>query len=417
MALEGKRVLFISYNGMLDALGQSQVIPYLRELSKRGVRFTLLSFERAAAFTGEGPVRREQLRQQLAGDNIEWRYLRYHQTPSLPATIYDVMVGVRAARKIVREQGIELVHARSHIPATMALALKRSFGIKMIFDVRGLLADEYVDAGHWREGSIPYRLTKAAERRAFAAADGVVTLTKIVWPIIEQWEGLRGRANVIHEVVPCCADLELFKFNAGDRERRRRELGISDRFVIVYSGSIDGWYLTESMADFFAAVSKRRPDAYFLWLTPAKHERVRALMEERGISNSDYAVISVGSAEVPSYLSASDAGVAFIRACLSKLASSPTKYAEYLACGLPLIMNSGIGDSNALVREEGVGVLLTDFNEAEYARAGCEIENFVRDAPATRARTREVAERLFDVRKVGVERYAQLYARVLQSET
>ena len=54
MALEGRRVLFISYNGMLDPLGQSQVLPYLRELAKRGVRFTLLSFERPKAFTAEG---------------------------------------------------------------------------------------------------------------------------------------------------------------------------------------------------------------------------------------------------------------------------------------------------------------------------------------------------------------------------
>ena len=54
MTLEGRRALFISYNGMLDPLGQSQVIPYLRELANRGVRFTLLSFERAGAFTSEG---------------------------------------------------------------------------------------------------------------------------------------------------------------------------------------------------------------------------------------------------------------------------------------------------------------------------------------------------------------------------
>ena len=54
MGLDGRRVLFISYNGMLDPLGQSQVIPYLRELAKRGVRFTLLSFERPDAFAPEG---------------------------------------------------------------------------------------------------------------------------------------------------------------------------------------------------------------------------------------------------------------------------------------------------------------------------------------------------------------------------
>src|SRR5687768_7432269 len=36
----------------------------------------------------------------------------------------------------------------------------------------------------------------------------------------------------------------------------------------------------------------------------------------------------------PSYLSAADAGLSFIKSCFSKIASSPTKNAEYLACGL-----------------------------------------------------------------------------------
>src|SRR6266700_393421 len=88
-SLEGRRAMFISYNGMLDPLGQSQVIPYLRELSRRGVRFTLLSFERAIAFGPDGPARCAELREQLAQDGIEWHWLRYHQTPSLPATMFD----------------------------------------------------------------------------------------------------------------------------------------------------------------------------------------------------------------------------------------------------------------------------------------------------------------------------------------
>jgi hypothetical protein len=54
MALSNRRVLYISYNGMLDPLGQSQVIPYLKELSRAGVQFTLLSFERPHAFTPAG---------------------------------------------------------------------------------------------------------------------------------------------------------------------------------------------------------------------------------------------------------------------------------------------------------------------------------------------------------------------------
>ena len=85
-----RRVLFISYNGMLEPLGQTQVLPYLRELAKRGVKFTLLSFERDKAFTVEGQRACDELKRELAEQGIEWHWLRYHQRPSLPATAYDV---------------------------------------------------------------------------------------------------------------------------------------------------------------------------------------------------------------------------------------------------------------------------------------------------------------------------------------
>ena len=414
MDLDGKRVLFISYNGMLDPLGQSQVIPYLRELARAGVRFTLLSFERRAAFGTEGRNRCAELKRQLAEVGIEWHWLRYHQKPSLPATMYDVANGVRLAKKLVRRNRIELIHARSHIPATIALALKRRFGTAMIFDVRGLMADEYVDAEHWRKGSLPYRITKAMERRALSAADGIVTLTERIWPIINQLDGMLDR-RVVHEVVPCCADLDLFSFSQDDRDRRRQELGVNDRFVLVYSGSIDGWYLTENMADFFVALRKRNPRAYFLWLTPARHERVRALMRAIGVSEADYGLIAAAPSDVPSYLSASDAGLAFIKPCFSKLASSPTKYAEYLGCGLPLVINAGIGDSDTLVTREEVGALVSDFSELEYVNAATIVAQLANHAEQTRNRTREVAERLFDVRRVGRERYSRMYDKVLAS--
>ncbi len=406
--LEGRRVLFISYNGMLDPLGQTQVIPYLRELAKRGVEFTLLSFERAGAFEGEGVRKRDELKRELSEQGIEWHWLRYHQRPSVPATIYDVIAGIRKAKSLVRRNRIGMVHARSHIPATIALALKRSLGTKMIFDLRGLMAEEYVDAEHWRKDSVPYRITKAAERRIFQETDAVVTLTERIWPIIKEWEGLRGR-RVHHEVIPCCVDLSLFKFSDEERARRRAELGLGEKFTIVYSGSLDGWYLTEKMAEFFAAFMRRRPDAHLVWLTNGSHDRVKELMKSRNVDQ--FSVLSVPARLVPSYLSAADAGLSFIKRCVSKLASSPTKNAEYLACGLPLIINAGIGDSDALIHDWKAGALLEEFSDDEYARIGSLIETMAAQTGA-RENARAVAERVFDLQTVGVERYAALYERV-----
>ena len=87
MTLNSARVLYISYNGMLDPLGQSQVIPYLKELNQRGVEFTLLSFERPEALA-KHETEIERMRSDLAASGIDWHWLRYHKTPSLPATTY-----------------------------------------------------------------------------------------------------------------------------------------------------------------------------------------------------------------------------------------------------------------------------------------------------------------------------------------
>src|ERR1700730_19219690 len=120
MTLSNRRVLYISYNGMLDPLGQSQVIPYLKELNGAGVNFTLLSFERLPAYTQEGRKRSRELRGELAASGIDWHWLRYHKTPSLPATSYDVLAGIRYGSRLVRRKQIEMGHARRHIPGTIA---------------------------------------------------------------------------------------------------------------------------------------------------------------------------------------------------------------------------------------------------------------------------------------------------------
>src|SRR5215831_2504611 len=414
MTAANKQVLYISYNGMLQPLGQSQVIPYLKGIARSGYQFTLLSFERDEAYTDSGRALCAGMKQELAAANIDWHWLRYHKRPSLPATGYDVWAGISFCKRLARQKPFAMVHARSHIPATIAVQLKKHTGAKMIFDIRGLMADEYIDAGHWRQGSTAYRITKRFEREAMRHADGVVTLTEKIWPIISEWDALRGRA-VAHEVIPCCADLQRFKFDSHFRQEIRRSLGVESRFVVVYSGSIDGWYMTEEMADFFGVLRRRQPNAFFLWLTQSNRQRLEELMRARGIDAGDYGIVASAPRDVPGYLTAADAGLAFIKPCFSKLASSPTKYAEYLGCGLPLIINAGVGDSEGLITEHRAGVLINEFTEAEYERAIEQLPALAGAPAETRAGMRLVAEQLFDLARVGVPDYVRLYERVLAS--
>jgi len=412
MSLAGKRVLYISYNGMLDPLGQSQVIPYLKELSQLGVQFTLLSFEREQSYGIDGQHRCKTLNEELSQFGIKWHHLRYHQRPSIPATAFDVAAGIRFASRLVRRDKIDLVHARAHIPAIIALVLKRRFGIKMIFDVRGLMAEEYVDAGHWQAGSVAARITKNMEARVLRATDGIVTLTDALWEVMRDWRHLNGR-SVAHETIPCCIDQELFRYDPQARETRRVELGISDRPVLVYSGSIGGWYMTDEMAALFAVLKQQCTNAFFLWLTTGAPKIVEDAMTKSRIGPADYAVRRVSNREVSSFLSAADIGIAFYRPGVSRLGTSPVKISEYLSCGLPVVINSGIGDTDDLIRREEVGVLVSDFNEDDYADAASAVVNSLERGEAIRQRVRAAAEKHFDLRGVGIERYERLYEGLL----
>jgi glycosyltransferase involved in cell wall biosynthesis len=120
----------------------------------------------------------------------------------------------------------------------------------------------------------------------------------------------------------------------------------------------------------------------------------------------------VTPAQVPRYLHAADIAISFIKPCYSKQSSSPTKIAEYLASGLPLVCNAGVGDLDKLIEANGAGVLLHDFNRAAYLKALEQIDA-MRAEKNLAARLREVARQEFDLVKVGRVRYRRLYERLL----
>ena len=103
------RVLYVSYDGMTDPLGRSQVLPYLVGLAAKGHRLTLLSCEKPAVLESE----RIQVRELCAAAGIEWHPLIYRNRPPVLSTLLDLAAMNRAAAALPRERKFELVHCRS----------------------------------------------------------------------------------------------------------------------------------------------------------------------------------------------------------------------------------------------------------------------------------------------------------------
>jgi len=163
--------------------------------------------------------------------------------------------------------------------------------------------------------------------------------------------------------------------------------------------------MTDEMVDLFVFARELRRDAFAMILTQRDKEEIEKRLTARGFAATDFYVDSVRPADVPSYLGAADAAVSFIKACYSKQSSSPTKMAEYLAGGLPIIANTGVGDVDALLSSYKVGILLDDFTESGIKRA---LEQ-VSELGDIRERCKETARSVFDLSVVAGVRYRRLY--------
>ncbi|HEX8070876.1 MAG TPA: glycosyltransferase [Pyrinomonadaceae bacterium] len=410
-SLASASTLYICYFGVREPLVQTQVVPYLRQLTAAGVRAHLLTFEPQPV--AQWPTdERDAVRARLAAQGIGWHALTYHKRPTLPATLYDIARGAQFARRLIRRERLDIIHARSHVAAAMGALAKRGTRARLLFDIRGFMPEEYTDAGVWPAGGHLYKLAKAAERRLLAAADGYVVLTEKARQILFPDAAQNGRARPV-EVIPCCVDLAHFRGReAAARAEVRRELGVAARRVLVYVGSLGGWYLTDEMADLLAAAHRADPATFALILTQSPPAMITERLAARGLGPEDYLVRRVSPAEMPRYLSAADAALSFIKPCYSKLSSSPTKMAEYLAAGLPVICNAGVGDVDELIETDRVGVLLREFDEASYRAALAELAELERD-PDLRARCRRSADARLDLTRIGGPRYRRLYERLL----
>lgn len=250
------KALYICYFGLREPLVQTQVLPYLRGLAAGGIEITLLTFEpggKGSWTEGEETEAREA----LAREGIGWTSLRYHGRPSLPATLWDVAAGALKAARLRRSKAIDLFHGRSDVGALMGLVARRLAGGRVVFDIRGLLADEYADAGHWRRGGFLYRLTRAGERSLLKRSDGFVVLTRRAKELL-----FGDDASRPIEVIPTCIDRRRFApVDEVPASKLRETLGLpADRFIIVYAGALGGWYLPDELVRFFgiAGTSIRR---------------------------------------------------------------------------------------------------------------------------------------------------------------
>lgn len=401
-----KKILYITQNGVTDHIGQSQVVPYLLGLAQSGYALHVLSAEKKY---------RDELiatyQKSFADAGIEWSWIRYHNSPPLVGTLYDLFRMYRKALSIVKREAISLVHCRSYFPALIGYYLKKSHCVKFIFDFR----DFYADGGLVNKPfKFVYRYLKKIEGPMIISADKVICLTKKAEGILSSWylKNLDNPASRF-QIIPCCADFTHFdvrNLSAADRMSAMNRANLEDgSFVLLYLGSLGPDYLLAEMIALFRQVLTVRPDACFLFVSNNGRDLVDAECNAQGIALDRIRFLSVERKDIPAFISLADLSVVFIRADLSKAGCSPTKLAELFACNVPVIANAGVGDLDSILNEQRNGsVTVPDFRDETFRAA-------VEKVLAIRERgTVSIRENSFEFGlEEGVSRYASVYQQLL----
>ena len=210
------------------------------------------------------------------------------------------------------------------------------------------------------------------------------------------------------EVIPCCVDTAKFNSENSSGEDIRESLGLKDKFVLMYPGKLGSFYFIDEMVGFFHQMIKMIPDAVFFVVT---HDDPAVITDKLKAFNipKDKVVIKthVSFDEMPHYMRASDAGIFLINP-YKKIGSSPIKMGEFLASGVPVIINPGIGDTEKLVRDNKVGVVVKGFNDSDYSEAIEELLRLKREGSSLKQRCRQTAEEYLS-KEMAVAKYARIY--------
>lgn len=404
-----KKILYITYDGLTDPLGQSQILPYLLGLSKEGYRFTILSFEKEAAYRANQSAIKEIAEQH----QIRWVPLSFTTKPPVLAKFYDAIRMKRTALRLHRQEHFDMVHCRSYPASEIGLLLKRKTGVRFLFDMRGFWADEKRDGGAWPD-SHPvfkrvYRHYKKKESEFVSEADAIISLTENGRSELMTWKAYDRSIPV--NVIPCCADTDLFTVtNAVQKQDARKLLGIdASRLVISYLGSVGSWYMLGEMLDLFKTVRKEYPNALFLFISHSDPAYIQAQATEAGLEPEAIMIRKASRQEVPVLAKASDINISFIRPVYSKKSSSPTKLGEILSMGIPAIVNAGVGDVDTIVQRVEGGLILEDMSEKSFAKAVASIPRLLQTDPqALRAKAMDI----YDLKR-GIELYSSVYKTVL----
>ena len=345
-----------------------------------------------------------------------YRSIPYIHIVVCPPFIASVFTFFFFFHKLLRHEKV-IVHIRKRSPRPFEL-LKRIFKdrLRYLIELEGdIFAErEYLLAHPYKKGfydDVTSRTKKKEPhfRDQLERADHIITVTQRLRDIQEdRYPGIGVLQKTT--VMPTGVNTDLIRYSPDDRTRMRQELGIDDRFVLVYTGNAHySWQNVHRTIEVFQLIKRElKPNAFLMLLVRAPdHEIVKEFIAELGLADGDHLLTEVPHTEMNGYLNAADLSILLRHYHPMNEAASPGKFGEYLGAGLPIITTGVVCNAHEVV-EKGYGIILEDVDDnneiIEKVRPYLEIDERRREEISGWAQER-----------FSTDSYAEIYVNTMMS--
>lgn len=387
-------VILCASHSFHDPLFQGLLYQYVRQHQAKSThtfRYHLITEEQAAyAISLE---EQKRLQAELAQQNLYWHPIPYRGGRFIILKKLWNFIGLFfLVWGIKRREKARLIVGFLAIAGGYAWMLSKVLRLTLMvfcFEPHSLYMREF---GIWSASSLKYKLLSRVERWQATQADYVTAPTKHTVQLLKDWN---SQAKIFR--VPISVDTEKFVYSEEARHRLRKKLYLPEkRYTIMYLGKFGGiYYSVKEVAAFCRKLQERLPELFFLIISPTLSEEVKNAFYGTGMGMGDALVIGrIPYEEIEDYISACDMGMVAIPPLDSQRYRTPVKIGNYLACGLPILLNRGIADDDDMTEEEGVGIVLDSLTTEDLEGPVAQLKNFIQaDPTALRAHCREVAIR------------------------
>ena len=392
-------VLYLTRNALLEPLGQSQVMAYLRGLSEY-YSITVISYEKFEDLSNNELM--DQARTNCSKYGIRWLPQKFQPHQKIIPLALTILKMIWLVKKEVNREDIHLIHARSYIPAFVASIVKSLTGIPFIFDMRALWPEELITADRIKRGSWMHHAIVRLERSTLARSATVVSLTNVAVNYLKS-KYLDELKNQRIMVIPTCVDLERFIPNVKNYYNPK---------IYGCMGTIlSGWFRTDLLSGWIRVAALQDPKCRFEVLTRDDATKVRKILDPANELVERLSIKSVLSEDIPDAIRVHGISLMFFTEGLGKLGSSPTRLAEALGSGIPIVTNKGVGDVEDIVKKNNIGVIVEGDSKKQMEDAFERLQILLQD-PELSNRCFNTAKSIFSLDK-GTGMYHKIYKAIL----